>query len=208
MYRSVNICYTTHMARPRKFEERDVLAAARDAFWIGGYEGTSMDDLTTATGLGKGSLYAAFGGKRELFERIFADHCAETAEQTHGQLDGPDAGAYERLRKYVANVCANPGPSSDRLGCLIAKTTAEIGATDPAIGTQTRAIFEELAETLTTTIEAAQRHGDIAAAADPRKLGLLLLVAMRGIEALGKGGVSAAMLKRAGEAAIEALPRR
>lgn len=195
------------MGRPRKFEERMVLEAARDAFWTGGFEGTSMDDLTTATGLGKGSLYATFGGKRELFERVFAEHCAEAAEETHRQLDGPDAGAYERLRKYVANFNANPGPPSSRLGCLIAKTTAEIGATDPVIGTQTRAIFEELAKTLTTTIEAAQRHGDIAASADPRKLGLLMLVALRGIEALGKGGVSAAMLKRAGDAAMEALPR-
>ena len=196
------------MARPRTFDERTVLEAARDAFWAGGYEGTSMDDLTTATGLGKGSLYAAFGGKRALFERVYANHCAEAADQTHARLDGPDAGAYERLRKYVTNLCVSSGPSSDRLGCLIAKTTAEIGATDPAIGTQTRAIFEELAKTLTSTIEAAQRHGDIAASADPRKLGVLLLATLRGIEALGKGGVSAAMLKRAGDAAMEALPHR
>ena len=35
---------------------------------------------------------------------------------------------------------------------------------------------------------------------------MLLLVALRGIEALGKGGVSAAMLKRAADAALEALP--
>ena len=163
------------MARPRSFDEHEVLEAARDAFWTRGYEGTSIDDITIATGLGKGCLYAAFGGKRELFERVFTNHRAEAAEQTHRRLDGPDAGAYERLRKYVTSLCFNSGPSSDGLGCLIAKTTAEIGATDPAIGAQTRAIFEELAKKLTTTIEAAQRHGDIAASADPRKLGMLLL---------------------------------
>ncbi len=165
-----------------------------------------MDDLTAATGLGKGSLYAAFGGKRELFERVFAVHCREAAEETHARLDGSDAGAYERLRKYVYLLSVNSVPSSRRLGCFIAKTTAEIGATDPVIGAQTRATFEELAKTLTLTIEAAQRHGDIAPSADPRKLGMLLLATLRGIEALGKGGVSTAMLKRAADAAIEALP--
>ncbi len=203
----VNIWYTELMARPRTFDEHEVLEAVRDAFWTGGYEGTSMDDLTNATGLGKGSLYAAFGGKRELFERVFANHCAEAAEQTHRRLDGPDAGAYERLRKYVSVLSVNSGPASERLGCFIAKTTAEIGATDAVIGAQTRSIFEEIAKALTRTIEAAQRHGDIAASADPRKLGMLLLAALRGIEALGKGGVSAAMLKRAADAAMEALPR-
>ena len=44
------------MARPRKFEESDVIAAARDEFWTRGYGATSVDDLTAATGLGKGSL--------------------------------------------------------------------------------------------------------------------------------------------------------
>ena len=72
------------MARPREFDETQVLEAARDAFWSTGYGGTSIDDLTTATGLGKGSLYAAFGGKRELFERVFTEHCEEAVAQTRG----------------------------------------------------------------------------------------------------------------------------
>ena len=39
------------MARPRKFDEGVVLTAARDSFWRTGYEGTSISDLTEATGL-------------------------------------------------------------------------------------------------------------------------------------------------------------
>ena len=195
------------MARPRKFEESDVLAAACDAFRIGGYEGTSMDDLTAATGLGKGSLYAAFGGKRELFERVYADHCAEGIEALHARLDGPDDGAYERLRAYVYSECAGSGPAGDPRGCFIAKTAAEIGSADPAVGGRTYSILDELGQILISTIEAAQRAGDIAKSADPQKLGMLLLTAVRGIEALGRGGLSAAMLKRAADAAIEALPR-
>src|ERR1700682_3440433 len=49
------------MARPRTFDEADVVAAARDEFWSRGYGATSMDDLPTATSLGRGSLYGAFG---------------------------------------------------------------------------------------------------------------------------------------------------
>jgi AcrR family transcriptional regulator len=195
------------MARPRKFEESQVLAAACDAFRSGGYEGTSIDDLTAATGLGKGSLYAAFGGKRELFERVYTEHCAEGVEAIHARLDGPDDGAYMRLRDYVRAECEAAGASGDGRGCFIAKTAAEIGSTYDVVGCRTRMIFEELGHTLAATIEAAQRAGDIAPSADSRKLGVLLLAALRGIEALGKGGLSAAMLERAGDAALEALPR-
>jgi TetR/AcrR family transcriptional regulator, transcriptional repressor for nem operon len=34
-----------------------------------------MDDVMTATGLSKGSLYGAFGDKRQLFLRVFGDYC-------------------------------------------------------------------------------------------------------------------------------------
>ena len=54
------------MARPRTFDEADVVEAARDQFWNRGYAATSVDDLTAATGLGKGSLYGAFGDKHSL----------------------------------------------------------------------------------------------------------------------------------------------
>ena len=47
--------------RPRKAEPEVALAAAMSAFWEKGYEGTSMSDLTEATGLHKASLYKTFG---------------------------------------------------------------------------------------------------------------------------------------------------
>src|SRR5215470_7162266 len=55
------------MARPRSFDPDDALARAMEAFWAKGYEGTSLADLVAATGLNKGSLYAAFGDKRRLY---------------------------------------------------------------------------------------------------------------------------------------------
>ncbi|GMA85693.1 hypothetical protein GCM10025868_09430 [Angustibacter aerolatus] len=53
------------MGRPRQFDEDGVLRTAREQFWATGYAGTSMETIAAATGLGKGSLYGAFGGKRE-----------------------------------------------------------------------------------------------------------------------------------------------
>jgi len=55
------------MGRPRGFSEDEVLDAAAGAFVLGGYEGTSIDDLVKALNLHRGSLYKAFGSKRGLF---------------------------------------------------------------------------------------------------------------------------------------------
>ncbi len=54
------------MARPREFNVDTVLESAMQVFWAKGYESTSLDDLCEATGLGRSSLYAAFGDKRAL----------------------------------------------------------------------------------------------------------------------------------------------
>jgi hypothetical protein len=58
-YRSFHNRVPWTCARPRKFDESDVVAAARDEFWSRGYAVTSVDDLSAVTGLGKGSLYRA-----------------------------------------------------------------------------------------------------------------------------------------------------
>lgn len=53
--------------RPRSFDPDEVLDKARAVFWNLGYAATSLDDLATATGLNRPSLYAAFGDKHALY---------------------------------------------------------------------------------------------------------------------------------------------
>lgn len=55
------------MGRNRAFDEAQVLARAAAVFRTSGYEGTGVDELLTAVGLHRGSLYKAFGSKRGLF---------------------------------------------------------------------------------------------------------------------------------------------
>jgi AcrR family transcriptional regulator len=58
------------MARPRNFDEENVIERAAGAFGRLGYMGCSVDDLVEATGLQRGSLYKVFGSKRGLFEKV------------------------------------------------------------------------------------------------------------------------------------------
>ncbi len=63
--------------RPRAFDEAEVLDAATRLFWERSYEGTSIKDLTEVMGLTPPSVYAAFGSKEALYDRVL-DRYAET----------------------------------------------------------------------------------------------------------------------------------
>jgi TetR/AcrR family transcriptional repressor of nem operon len=48
------------MPRPKAFDPDAVVGAALELLWTRGYQATSFDHITRATGVNKPSLYAAF----------------------------------------------------------------------------------------------------------------------------------------------------
>lgn len=195
------------MARPREFDEQSVLDAAREQFWATGYAGTSMDAVAAATGLGKGSLYGAFGGKRQLFLRVFDSYCERIAAEMTSEPSAPDNQAYARLCAHVRAVAAGVAADTRRRGCLLAKGTAELSEHDPDVTARSRRTLEVVADALAQDMRAAQRHGDLDPTADPERLADLVLAVLRGIEALGKAGIDARRLESVAESAISVLPR-
>ncbi|MDA0184010.1 TetR/AcrR family transcriptional regulator [Solirubrobacter phytolaccae] len=192
------------MARPREFDEDSVVAAARDRFWDAGYAATSLSDLTSATGLGRASLYGAFGDKHALYLRIFDDYIAGAVRSVHDDLAGDDQGALERIRTHLLeNARASAG---NPRGCLLARGTAELAGRDDDVAARSTQAHEDLALEYANAVRAAQRAGDVDPTADAATLGRLLLMIHRGTEALGRGGMSEAPLRATVEAALTALP--
>lgn len=195
------------MSRPREFDEGAVLDTVGQQFWAKGYAGTSMDSIAAATGLGKGSLYGAFGGKQKLFLRVLDAYCERVAEAVADELTGPDEEAYDRLCAHIRMAAANVAADSRHRGCLLAKGAAELSEHDPEVTALSGRTLDRITTALAQDIRAAQRHGDIDRAADADRLASLVLAVLRGIEALGKAGTDPSRLEGTAETAIGLLPR-
>ena len=195
------------MPRPRTFDENDVVAAARDEFWSRGYAATSVDDLTSATGLGKGSLYGAFGDKHGLFLRALDDYIGTSLESVRGQLRDPKYSAYDRLTRHIRAQAKAIAADKMRRGCMMAKSAAELSATDDTVERAVENAYATWATELADCIKEAQREGAIDKKQDARALAMTVLAFMRGQEALHKGGVKPAQLKASAEQMIALIPQ-
>ncbi len=74
------------MGRPRAFDTDRAIETAATLFATHGYEGTSVDDLVTATGIHRGSLYKVFGSKRSLHLTALRNHLDHEIRPTTAAL--------------------------------------------------------------------------------------------------------------------------
>ncbi|MEV6532226.1 TetR/AcrR family transcriptional regulator [Streptomyces sp. NPDC051639] len=194
------------MGRPRRFDEAQVLHNAREQFWNRGYTATSMDDLMAATGLGKGSLYGAFGDKRQLFLRTLDDYRNEQLDSVRQILTGPGTGL-ERLELLLDGAAHGYGDDASRRGCFLAGSTSELHGRESEVVSRARVTYQEIQDLLTACVEDAQREGDLAADASPQEMATLLLAVLQGIEFLAKTDMDTSALVQIGHSALSNLPR-
>ncbi|HEY0804864.1 MAG TPA: TetR/AcrR family transcriptional regulator, partial [Pseudonocardiaceae bacterium] len=162
------------MPRPRMFNETDVVATARDEFWTRGYAATSVDDLTNVTGLGKGSLYGAFGDKHGLFLRALDDYIGTALNGVRAELRDPAYSAYDRLTRHIRAQAKAVAADTSRRGCMMAKSAAELGAVDDDVERTIERAYTVWRSELADCIKEAQRDGKIDAKQNPQALATAL----------------------------------
>jgi TetR/AcrR family transcriptional repressor of nem operon len=116
------------MARPRSFDTDQALDLARDVFWRKGFQSTSLDDITAATGLAKPSLYAAFGDKNAMFLKVLERYHASIVADAERILN-EGASAREAIERWLTGFVPFCSGVKGIRGCLSVNTAAD-GASD------------------------------------------------------------------------------
>ncbi len=150
-------------------------------FWRQGYGATSMKDIEKATGLKPGSLYLAFGDKRELFLRVL-DHYIEKIIYTRIRLylSGKQK-PLDGLRRFVRSAVDYVQPDVPGYSCLVVNTAVEMGRSDPEILGRITAAVKRIEKAVTGELERAVELGDLPASTDARALAGRLLTGFQGL---------------------------
>lgn len=121
------------MARSKAFDMDEVTQAARDVFWVDGYDAAAMPDLERATGLGRSSIYNAFGSKRGLFDAAVQSYLDQVVRPRLEVLVTAEDGATGLGAYFDSLADAMHGEVGQQRGCLLLTASSGRSSSDEAV---------------------------------------------------------------------------
>jgi TetR/AcrR family transcriptional regulator, transcriptional repressor for nem operon len=195
------------MARAKAFNEDRALDAAVDCFWLRGYEGTSVRDLTAAMGIGGPSLYNAYGDKRELFERSLRRYAERSMRERIARLEAAHR-PKEAITAFVAEIVDRSLKDPERKGCLLVNAALDVAPHDAKVGRMVSGYLDEIRGFFRRNIEAARKAGQVPRRTDPEAVSGHLLGVITGIRVLARTGADRRLLESVARPALELLEGR
>jgi len=190
--------------RPRAFDEEKALDAAMRVFWREGYEAASLSALTDAMGINRPSLYAVFGGKKELFLRTLDRYESGPAGFVTQALREPSARtAVERLLQGAADLATNPETPK---GCLLVQGALGCGDGCDGVRKELNRRRDAAEKALRVRLQRARKEGDLPDSVDVNNLTRYVMTLMRGLAVQAAGGTRRRELRGVIETAMRAWP--
>ncbi|WP_421858057.1 TetR/AcrR family transcriptional regulator [Oricola sp.] len=157
----------TPRGRPREFDSDAAIEAALQLFWTKGFEATAISDVVAATGVNRASLYAAFGGKEDLFLKVLERYETNYGGTATAALysTGNAKAVIQRFLDQSAAYLTDPGHPR---GCLVSSTLAEAPHSAAAAMRKLTDSLARLETAIYNLLRSAQTKGGFAADADPR----------------------------------------
>ena len=155
---------------------RKILEKAAPLFNKRGFNGCSMQDISAATGLEKGSLYTHFQNKEQLASEAFDTAWAQSSKARVDNLDQADGQhrevetAYRQLR-FQAALRGWMSPAERGDGC---------GRRQPRAIPKAQKAFHGWVAFLSQIIEQGQKSGEISPSVDPEALSTLIISLLEG----------------------------
>jgi TetR/AcrR family transcriptional repressor of nem operon len=188
------------MVRPRQFESGDVEEAILGVFWTRGYARTSIDDLTAATGLLRGSLYAAYGSKEGMFRAATKRYVAQLGAALANNKTGLDGA--QHILETVARLTVR---DAERRGCLILNAIPEAHGLSADTREEMQAALRSMQALFRSRLREAQAEAGTDLDLEP--LVAMLFAASVSIRVLGRAGHDRRLLNNITKGTIEAARR-
>jgi len=186
--------------RPREFDREAALIAARNLFWRHGYEGTSMADLVAEMGIASARIYHAFGSKEQLFREAVGNYAdneggfAVAALQQANILAAVSALFSAAIALYTRNI--------QPLGCMVVSAAGGLSEDNDSLREWLAQQRQQRTQGIIDRFIQAAAQRELAAEADPLRLGHFYATFLHGLSVQARDGVSPQALTDAAALAL------
>jgi TetR/AcrR family transcriptional regulator, transcriptional repressor for nem operon len=190
------------MPRKLEFDRDEAVAAAAETFWEKGYGATSLDDLTDRLGIGRASLYNAFGDKRTLLIEAMNSYVSEARQALNEALASNKPG-----KTALSDVLIGTSDCSGKAvqGCMCVNVGVELRGEDPEVQRAVVANIERMEDTFFALIKRGQSDGSVKAKVDAREAARAVSALVIGVQSMKRIGVAPSVIEAAVRAQIALL---
>ena len=178
------------MVGVKQFCVDEALDKALFVFWQKGYEATSVRDLLENMGIQKGSFYATFSSKRDVYIKALRQYCLKTTTAIRQMLLDADS-PKDALRGLLQSKVAGCSTMAGKLGCMGVNAAMEMAPTDSEVAELMQKFFLQEEKILQETIEKAQKLGQISSSVEAEAAAKAIFSILMGMNILGRAQVSA-----------------
>ena len=145
-----------------------------------GYAGTSLQDITAATSLTKGSIYGNFTGKDEVALAVFDYNINRVRHILRTEMSKQESirGKLLVYPEVYGNIHRYPFPEG---GCPMLNTAVEADDTHPALRRKAQEAILYWKNSLVRLIEKGIANKEIKAAVDPEQQALTIMAMLEGM---------------------------
>jgi AcrR family transcriptional regulator len=203
--RGVDLLSGYFMARPRQFDEEIVLDKAMDVFWRLGYEGASLSELTNAMGMNAPSIYAAFGSKRGLMQKVLDRYSdRRSGFRLWAFAAATNREVAERVLMGAVDWLTDP---SEPLGCLLMQVGAARGPDFEELGEEVRLRRERLLGALIQRFRKSSAVDELPPGMGPTATARFIYTVFVGLSVEAAAGTSRKELRQVASHSLAAWPK-
>ena len=158
-------------------------------FWSFGYEATSMADIRVGLGITQASLYAAFGGKEQLF-REAVDLYRRTAGLSTARALASGSTAREAIHSMLRAAADAYTESGTPGGCLVILGAINCVTENKAIQAHLSSIRHQVSQSILDRLKQGQLDGDVPKAAPIDALAAYYSTILQGMALQARDGTS------------------
>jgi AcrR family transcriptional regulator len=144
-----------------------------------GYSGTSMSDLTEATGLTKGSIYGNFKNKEEVAVAAFEFNTGKVRKQVATLMDKAPT-YYEKLMVYSIVYHNFKNKNFPEGGCPILNTAVDADDTNPLLKEKVTQVIVKWIKRLEDLIQGGINAGEFKPDVDVTRTALSIIALVEG----------------------------